>query len=223
DFIGEGYLVLRGALAPAAPPAGLKAFGQPLAASDGDAARALAERLPEQVFTPPTLRLLRAILDDNPTLHRIVSGVDRRRTGFEQPSAAEALPSPAECLLLVFGLAAEPTAGLRLDIVRGSHELPEFTGHGRSRWLADTPADREPAALELAREFGASVETIDVGPRDIALLGPGMLHRLRPPPEGVLALRAWCLPARISPTRMLMPGHDGGVQVAHPSGAMLAL
>ena len=172
-------------------------------------------------FTIP--EKMRAILDDHPTLHRIVPGLDERRTGFEQASAAEALPSPAECLLLVFGLAAQASPGLRLDIVRGSHELPEFTGHGRSRWLADTPVDREPAALELAREFGASVETVEIGPRDIALLGPGVLHRLRPPPAGVLALRAWCLPARISPTRMLMPGHDGGVQLAHESGAMLAL
>ena len=223
DFIGEGYLILRGALAPGlAPPAGL-APGRPLAASDGAATLALLERLPGMVFTAATLRLLRAILDDHPTLHRIVPGIDEQRTGFEQPSAAEALPSPAECLLLVFGLSGQAASGLRLDIVRGSHELPEFTGHGRSRWLADTPADREPAALELAREFGASVETVEIGPRDIALLGPGVLHRLRPPPAGVLALRAWCLPARISPTRMLMPGHDGGVQVAHDSGSMLAL
>jgi len=222
DFIGEGHLILREALAPClAPPAGLPASGQPLA---GAAARGLLEALPGMVFTAATLRLLRAILDDHPTLHRVVPGLDPRRTGFEQPSAAEALPSPAECLLLVFGLSAQvPGPGLRLDIVRGSHELPEFTPHGRSRWLAEAPSDREPAALELAREFGASVETVAIGPRDIALLGPGMLHRLRTPPAGVVALRAWCLPARISPTRMLLPDHDGGVQVVHETGAMLAL
>jgi hypothetical protein len=101
--------------------------------------------------------------------------------------------------------------------------LPEFTAHGRSRWLAEDIPHREPAGLELAREFGASVGTIELGPRDVVLLGPGMLHRLRPPATGTLAVRVWCLPARISPTRMLGPDHDGGVQVTHDSGAMLAL
>jgi hypothetical protein len=226
DFIGEGYLVLRNVLASGASmPAGAAALGagQPLDPLGNDAAMALLESLPGMLFKPATLSLLRAILDDHPTLHRVVPGVDARQGGFEQPSAAEALPSPAECLLLVFGLGARGAAPLRLDIVRGSHELPEFTAHGRSRWLAESPSDREPAALELAREFGASIETVEVGAGDVALLGPGVLHRLREPAKGVLALRAWCLPARISPTRMLMPGHDGGVQVAHPSGAMFAL
>ncbi|MBR0656778.1 hypothetical protein [Plastoroseomonas arctica] len=226
EFIGEGHLVLRGALdagVTAAARIDRLGIGRPLDAAASGAARTLLEDLPGMVFTPATVQLLRAILDDNPTLHRVVPGIDPRQTGFEQPSAAESLPSPAECLLLVFALAEAPDAALRIDIVRGSHELPEFTAHGRSRWLAETPAGREPAGLELAREFGASIETIEVGARDIALLGPGMLHRLRAPAPGLLALRAWCLPARISPTRMLLPGHDGGVRVTHSSGATLVL
>lgn len=225
-FIGEGHLVLRGALAAGqAAPASLASLesGRPLNPTNSPAVRRLLEALPDMVFAPATLRLLRAILDDNPTLTRVVPGQDAGEPGFVQPSAAEALPSPAECLLLVFPIATQSGAALRLDIVRGSHELPEFTGHGRSRWLAESAPDREPAAPELAREFGASVETIEIGARDIALLGPGMLHRMRAPPSGTIPLRVWCLPARISPTRMLMPDHGGGVQVTHESGAMLAL
>lgn len=231
DFIGEGHLILRGALGPmGGVPCGLGGLGmgQPLDPIRDDAALKLMEALPGMIFTPANLRLLRAVLDDNPNLHRIVPGQDAALPGFVQASAAEALPSPAECLLLVIAIPADPNGGaratgLRVDIVRGSHELPEFTAHGRSRWLAEALPDREPAGLELAREVGASVETIDVGPLDIALLGPGLLHRLRKPEPGTVALRAWCLPARISPTRLLMPGHDGGIMIAHESGAMLAL
>ena len=123
----------------------------------------------------------------------------------------------------VLGIAATPGQGLLLDSVRGSHELPEFTTHGRSRWLAEPLVDREPAGRELAREFGASVETLEIGPQDLVLLGPGTLHRLRAPPRGSTALRAWCLPQRISPMRRLTDGDATGAVIRHHSGAILAL
>lgn len=229
DFIGQGYLMLRGALAEEGlAPQEIAASarlpsGRALTVSDWSANAALLDTLAGLLFREPALRLLRGILDDQPDIHRVVPLRDAAMRGFVQPSTAERLPSPAECLLLVLGIAAKPGRGLLLDIVRGSHELPEFTAHGRSRWLAETLPDREPAGLELAREFGASIETLEIGPQDVVLLGPGTLHRLHAPAHGTTALRAWCLPQRISPMRRLADGDAAGPVIRHPSGAMLAL
>lgn len=101
----------------------------------------MLEALPGLLFQPAPLGLMRAVLDDNPVVRRavLVRGGEGR---FDQPSTAEDLPSPAECVLAVVPLGAE--AGCTLDIVRGSHALPEFNGAGQSRWT--TPG----AAAELA-------------------------------------------------------------------------
>ena len=229
DFIGEGYVMLRGALAPEGlttrdvAASARRPSGRALTAGDGPADAAFLEALADLLFREPTLRLLRGVLDDQPTVYRVEPLRDAAMRGFVQASTAERLPSPAECLLLVLGIAATPGQGLLLDIVRGSHELPEFTTHGRSRWLAEPLVDREPAGRELAREFGASVETLEIGPQDLVLLGPGTLHRLRAPPRGSTALRAWCLPQRISPMRRLTDGDANGAVIRHHSGAILAL
>lgn len=229
DFIGEGYLMLRGALAPEGlttrdvAASARRPSGRALTAGDGPADAAFLGALADLLFREPTLRLLRGVLDDQPTVYRVEPLRDAAMRGFVQASTAERLPSPAECLLLVLGIAATPGQGLLLDIVRGSHELPEFTAHGRSRWLAEPLVDREPAGRELAREFGASVETLEIGPQDLVLLGPGTLHRLRTPPRGSTALRAWCLPQRISPMRRLTDDDANGAVIRHHSGAILAL
>ncbi|WP_426955049.1 hypothetical protein [Muricoccus radiodurans] len=232
-FIGEGFVVLRDVLSPAGLAADVRATeeetqaGQALRAAAGPAVRHLLESLLAALFRDPVLNLLRAILDDHPAVYRVeVARPGAEGTGFVQPSAAERLPSPAECLLIVACAAEEPGARVLLETVRGSHELPEFTAHGRSRWLAEALPDREPAGLELAREFGASIETAEVGPLDLAVLGPGVLHRVRAPVRapagrGQAALLAWCAPARITPTRLLEPEGSEALVLRHRSGALL--
>ncbi|WP_376094471.1 hypothetical protein ACE7GA_01190 [Roseomonas sp. CCTCC AB2023176] len=222
-FIGEGYAILRDVLPPSLDARTADLPAGALDPSFGPAAAKFLETLPARLFREPVLRLVRAILDDHPTVYRVaVTRAGDPRPGFAQASAAEALPSPAECLLLVSSLSSDPAGFIGLDVVRGSHELPEFTSHGRSRWLAEDLPDREPAGLELAREFGASVEMLEVGPRDVALLGPGTLHRLRTPGPDRAALRTWCVPARISPSRAISEAASALI-MRHESGAVLAV
>lgn len=210
-LIGRGYVVIRGAL----PAGGLPAADEALPADRaldpraGESERSFLESLAELLFRDTALRLLRAALDDNPVCFR--AALARvPEASFTQPSAAEALPSPAECMALVAGPAM-------LDIVRGSHALPEFTADGRSRFLPGGPA----AALELAVLHGASVETVEVGLRDLVLVAPGTLHRLRPE-EGMSALRASIAPRRVTPVRVLAEPERAPFVLRHPSGAALA-
>jgi hypothetical protein len=217
--IEDGYVVLRSALAPmglagtdAALLDGLDA-DQPLDPRATAAERRLLEALPGLAFREVALRALRGIFDDNPVCYRaaLARGTEAL---FVQPSSAEALPSPAECVVLV---ACGNGPGLALDVVRGSHALPEFTADGRSRWLPGSGAP----GLELALAQGASIETQEIGPQDLALLGPGTLHRLRVP-EQATALRAWCAPQRVTPTSFLA-GPSGTFVVRHHSGSLLAV
>jgi hypothetical protein len=228
-FISEGYVVLRGGPAKAGlgnadfPAAEVEADA-PLYPSAGPETQRLLEAVPDLVFGDEALGALRAVLDDNPVAYRVVLTRGGKDPGvLAQPSSAERLPSPAECLLLVTCVGGSRTDGISIDIVSGSHELPEFTPHGRSRWLADPMRDREPAAVELAREFGASLETVEIGPQDVALLGPGTVHRVRAAEDGAAALCTWCVPSRISPTRFLEQPDAGSFVLRHRSGAMLAV
>lgn len=211
-LIATGHVVLRNALAPAGLPEAALARcepGEPIGA-EGEGRVALAA-LADLLFRDVALRPLRAVLDDQPLCTRIVPlrGVE---SGFLQASAAEALPSPAECLLLVAVAGGIAT----LDIVRDSHALPEFTADGRSRWTVAS-AD---AALDLALGQGLSIEQVDLSPADLVIVGPGTLHRLRTEGEAT-ALRAWILPRRVTPARFLA-GRSGTFSLRHPTGAMLA-
>ncbi|HEV7264996.1 MAG TPA: hypothetical protein VGN83_08780 [Falsiroseomonas sp.] len=212
-LIEGGYAVLRNALPPAGEVARAhltaSAPAQPILA-EGEGRAALAA-LADLLFQEATLRPLRATLDDQPVCTRIVParGIEH---GFQQPSTAEALPSPAECLLLVAAIGGEVT----LDIVRDSHALPEFTADGRSRWTANSAE----APLDLALAQGLSIEQVELSPADIAIVGPGTLHRLRVEGEAT-ALRAWVLPRRVTPARFL-GGTAGTFSLRHPTGAMLA-
>ncbi|HZF75572.1 MAG TPA: hypothetical protein VE033_07045 [Acetobacteraceae bacterium] len=214
-LIADGYVVLRNALA----ANGLSGRGEELVARlqhgqavapEGEGRDAL-EAIAELVFRDIVLRPVRAALDDQPVCTRIVP-VRGAEHGFMQPSTAEALPSPAECLVLVAAIGG----GLTLDVVRGSHALPEFTGEGRSRWTQAGIG----AAQELALAGGLSVEQSEIGSGDIAILGAGTLHRIRAA-EGTTGLRAWVLPRRVTPTRFLT-GEAGTFSLRHATGAMLA-
>lgn len=217
-FINDGFVVLRSALAPVGfSPAEATLVdsldaGRPLDPRADHAARRLLETLPGVVFRDVPLRTLRGLLDDNPTAYRaeIARGGDAR---FTQPSAAETLSSPAECVLV---LACAGEDGLLLDIVRDSHALPEFTPAGRSRWLADGAAGVELAALQ-----GMAVDTVELGPRDIAIIGAGTLYRIRTP-ETSAGLSVWCAPMRVTPDAFVT-GTVGTFTVRHHSGARLTV
>jgi hypothetical protein len=218
-LIGEGYVVLKSALAPTGFAAAELALvesleaGRPLDPRGEHAARRLLEALPGVVFRDVALRALRAILDDNPVIYRAT--LSRGNGGsFVQPSTVEALPSPAECVAMVACGGPEPAL---LDLVRGSHQLPEFTSDGRSRWLVAGSG----AGVEIATSHALSVEHVEVGPLDLVLIGPGTLHRLRTP-EGTTGVTACCAPSRLSPVRFIA-GEAGNFTVRHHSGAILAV
>jgi hypothetical protein len=207
-LIGHGHAILRDALAGALPLSDAALPTDRPLAPDAEAAElALAEALPAALFRDPVLAVLRAALDDNPVCYRVTL-TRRGTTDFAQASTAEALASPAECLALVAG----PVA---LDIVRGSHHLPEFSADGRSRYLAGG------AALDAARLAGASVETIEVGARDLVLLGAGTVFRLRAERKQT-GLTALIAPRRVTPLRILAEPQRAPVMLRHPSGAALA-
>lgn len=219
SLVSDGYVVLKSALAPtgfgAADLALVESLedGRPLDPRSEPAARRLLEALPGVVFRDVALRTLRAVLDDNPVIYR--AALSRGSDGaFAQPSAIDALPSPAECVAVVACAGGEPAL---IDLVRDSHKLPEFTSDGRSRWLVAGAG----AGVEIATEHALSIERAEVGPLDLVLVGPGTMYRLRAP-EGTAAVTACCAPSRLSPSRFLS-GEGGTFTVRHHSGAILAV
>jgi len=218
NFIEEGVAILAEAPARSAsaaltlPPAGDLPLDQPLDPHASDAAREVLEALAEVLFQPGPLGLLRGLLDDNPVVSRVVltRGEDDR---FDQPSTAEDLPSPAECVLVAIPMGAG--AGCLLDVVRGSHTLPEFNAAGQSRWT--TPG----AAAVFALAAGASVDSLRIEPGEIGVLSAGTLCRVQADAEGA-ALLAWCIPARQTARRLLAKGHRP-FRVGHVSGGMVAV
>jgi hypothetical protein len=218
NFIEEGVAILAEAPArPASaaltlPPAGDLPLDQPLDPHASETARGVLEALAEVLFQPGPLGLLRGLLDDNPVVSRVVltRGEDGR---FDQPSTAEDLPSPAECVLAVIPMGAG--AGCLLDVVRGSHTLPEFNAAGQSRWT--TPG----AAAVFALAAGASVDSLLIEPGEIGVVSAGTLCRLQADAEGA-ALLAWCIPTRQTARRVLATGQRP-FQVRHESGAMVAV
>lgn len=220
SMIGDGYVVLKSALAPtgfgAADLALVDSFedGRPLDPRSDQAAHRLLGALPGVVFRDVALRVLRAALDDNPVIYRAALTRGGGGCAFVQPSAIEALPSPAECVAVVACIGNEPVL---LDVARDSHKLPEFTAGGRSRWLASGAA----AGVEVALQHALSVEHVEIGPLDLVLVGPGTMHRLRAP-EGAAAITACCAPSRLGPSRFIA-GEGGTFTVRHHSGALLAV
>lgn len=219
SLVGEGYVVLKSALAPTGFAAAELALvdsleaGRPLDPRGEHAARRLLEALPGVVFRDVALRALRAVLDDNPVIYR--AALSRGNgASFAQPSTVDALPSPAECVAVVACAGPGPAT---VDVVRGSHELPEFTSDGRSRWMIAGSG----AGVEIAVSHALSVQHVEIGPLDLMLVGPGTLHRIRAP-EDTTAVTACCAPSRLSPLRFIS-GEAGTFTVRHHSGAILAV
>lgn len=228
-IIGNGHAILRDVVLPIEQEQ--DAVGQPSTSLSGviDAfsnasSQTFLASVPGLIFQPAALSLLRAMMDDTPVVHRVVvSHGEDTATSFAQPSAAERLPSPAESALIVACLPGTAGSSLQIEIIAGSHEFPEFTADGRSRWLPVPPGSHSTPAVEIARRCDASIRMIEVGPQDLLILGPGTVYRLRAAGEQTSAMQAWCIPSRISPSRVLEQPDARTFVVRHPSGALLAV
>lgn len=214
-LVDGGYALLRSSLAerPLGEPLtkALTALGGGEVRKDSDEGAAVLRALPDALVPAALMPLLRCILQDNPLIYRVETAV--RTTPFRQPSAIDPLPSPAECLMLI---ACPKGSRTIVDIVANSHVLPEFDAAGRSRWLSDSGE-----AIEAAVTAGAAIETIELRPSDIALVGPGTLFRVRTSGTNRPILLASISPARQTPTRLLRDGTEP-LMVKAETGAMLA-
>ena len=214
ELIGNGYLVLHNALAPnglaARDIANIQVATAPGAAGDQARLKGALSGLGALLFRDPVVRLLRAVFDDQPAIYRLASIGDE--TAFGQASSFEALPSPAECVALYVG---HPDAPVRLDVVRDSHELPEFDATGQSRWTGAGAA----SLTEFATRAGLSVESLELDALDVAIVGPGLVHRVVATAEAP-ALLAIAAPRRVTPTRFLS-GEGAWTEVGHVSGARI--
>ncbi|MBN8873502.1 MAG: hypothetical protein J0H67_11745 [Rhodospirillales bacterium] len=139
--------------------------------------------------------LLPAILEANPL--GICTGiVYETNESFRQPSAMEASPSPGECVALIVPLGGEP---VEIEVVRDSHRLPEFNAAGQSRWVQQ-PGN---PALDVALQNHGLVDRHPIPAGSVALVGPGVLHRLRLE-SGAGALRVHVTPKRLAPLERVL-------------------
>ncbi|MCB8878771.1 hypothetical protein ACELLULO517_00885 [Acidisoma cellulosilytica] len=211
ELILNGYVVLPSVLA----PKGLQAKDGTALVSIEQRAKAtvatikdVLDSMAKLLFRDSTVRLMRNIFDDHPIIYRL----DRLKeeTGFHQAASVEALPSPAESLLIY---AAFPGASVRLDIIRDSHEMGEFGPAGFSRWTAD--GARELGAM--AEKQGLSIEEVEFNNLDLVIVGPGLVHRVVASEESAV-LRALAVPRRVTPLKYLS-GAQSWVEATHVSGA----
>jgi hypothetical protein len=218
DLVAHGHVVLHGAMA-ARPLSDreldlidiVHAAPREAGRLAPDLRNALSS-LASFVFNAPVTALLRAVFDDHPVAYRL----DVLRTaqpGFSQACAIEALPSPAECALLY--VAGKP--GARLELVRDSHELAEFSQDGKSRWTAQGSS----AVRDLVVEGGGSIEVVDLELLDMVMVGPGLVHRLVASEEVPVA-RILVAPRRVTPKRFLV-GPGSWLESSHASGARFRL
>jgi hypothetical protein len=165
------------------------------------------------LFRDTVVKILRAVFDDHPVAYRldVLTGPDQ---SFVQACAFETFPSPAEC---VVGYIAGEGSRMTLAMVRNSHELPEFAPGGASRWTASGVAE----VKEMAQQAGASIETHEVEPGDMVIVGPGLVHQIVSATNSP-ALRVVFAPRRITPYNYLQ-GDRGWVEGAHVSGARVRL
>jgi hypothetical protein len=168
-----------------------------------------AELVAEAMFDEDMLRTLRQILEDHPVaVHAAHLEVDEPQ--FSQVSGIQVLPSPAECVGLIFPMGDQPT---NVDVVRDSHRWPEFTADGLSRWTATWT--RKPIAGLLPPDM--VVDRYAVAPGSALLIGPGTLHRVRA--GSGPGVRSIAVPARLSLLRYYDNAPQG--ELTHASGARI--
>ena len=219
ELIARGYVCLQGAMG--SRPVGERELevAALIAAALRDGERVIPESrsalsgLAGMLFTEPLVRLLRAMFDD----HAVAYRADVLRDGglgFAQACSVEALPSPAECALAYLC----PAPGVRIEVVRDSHELPEFAREdGHSRWTAEGAA----AVGKLVREQASSIEVTELERLDTLLVGPGIVHRVVPR-DTAPVLRVLLAPRRVTPLKFLS-GETAWLEGTHVSGARLRL
>jgi hypothetical protein len=161
------------------------------------------------LFDEEVLKILRAVLDDNPVAVR-ADAVDSDEKAFTQTSAMEDLSSPAECIGVVFPGGGQ---GVSVDVVRGGHRFPEFLPDGLSRWTQ--PAARRTANALLSADFPIDSYRIPLG--SAMLVGPGALTRVRA--AAGIAIKVLALPARLSVLRFHEKAPRG--ELTHNSGARI--
>jgi len=170
------------------------------------------DRITALVEDPATLAVLRAVFDDHPLI-LAAETILGRDTSLTQPSAESDSPSPAECLVIAAPAADAPIA---VEIVRDSHQLPEFTAAGVSRWAGNETH----AGVELAAAAQGLVTRYEISSGAVAIVGPGTLYRLR---CGGTAdgLHLRCVPARAMPMALATDGKRQ--EIVCPSGVRICL
>jgi hypothetical protein len=218
ELIVNGFVVLPGVLAPNGltrkDVLALDLQGKALS-QDADRDSRLKEALDtlaKLLFRDATVRILRAIFDDHPVICRIDK--IEEEMPFHQAASIEALPSPAESLLLYVGF---PGGNSRLDFIRESHEMAEFGPSGKSRWTSEGEGDLG----ALAQQEGLSIGEAEFGNLDILVVSAGLVHRVIGSSRAPV-LAALATPRRITPLRFLS-GRDAWVEASHISGARIRI
>jgi hypothetical protein len=218
ELIANGFVVLPGVLAPNgltqkdALALDLQRKGL---TQDADQDSRLLEALDtfaKLLFRDAAVRLLRAVFDDHPVIYRL-DKIEEEML-FHQAISVEALPSPAESLLLYVGF---PGGNSRLDFIRESHEMAEFGPSGKSRWTAEGESDLG----ALAQQDGLSIGETEFGNLDIVVVSPGLVHRVSGSSRAPV-LSALATPRRITPLRFLS-GRDSWVEASHVSGGRIRI
>lgn len=177
----------------------------PVKSADRDVPTSVAETL----FDEDLLRLIRIVFDDHPVAMRAdILEVDE--PDFGQMSSLEELPSPAECMGLIFPASEQATS---VDVVRGGHRFPEFLPNGLSRWT------------HAAAEFTASqtlsadlpVDRYAVARGSAILVSPGALCKVSA--ANGRAIKVLLLPSRLSLLRFHKKAPRG--ELTHASGARI--
>ena len=97
-------------------------------------------------------------------------------------------------------LASKGAAPTSIEIVRGSHNFPDFAADGQARWLLPPGA----ASLSYAAGIGAPIDFVTLRENQLAIIGAGAIYRtLHPSAEG--CIEALAVPRRRQPVR-----HEGG-------------
>jgi len=163
------------------------------------------------IFEKSIQRVLQAVFDDHPVAYRL-DWLTESQSVFTQISTIESFPSPTECAAIYFAVSKGS-----IDIIHGSHEFPEFTSIGHSRWIA-TAAEE---ISQIAVASGASINTVDFEQTGALICSPGLLHRAQASKHEPI-LRVLCAPKRITPERYLT-GENMWIEASHPLGARIRL
>jgi hypothetical protein len=212
ELIQNGFVVLPGALAPkglqAKDAVALARLDRRMTAEGEAELKELLDVMAKLLFRDSPVRLLRTVFDDHPVVYRLDRVTDE--AAFHQAAVVDALPSPAECMLLYVG--APGSAG-RLEYIRDSHEMGEFGPQGFSRWTREGAGELGC----LAEKQGLSLAEVEFSNLDLVLVSPGLVHRVVGS-EDAPVLRGLAAPRRVTPTRFLS-GLNGWTEATHVSGA----